>query len=90
MAVSFVLNYEEGGENSLLNGDGHTEHFLNEYVVCPKIEDRVLPIETVYDYGSRLGVWRVFECFEERKLPLTIYGVSRAMELNPKIMEYAL
>lgn len=85
-----MLNYEEGGENSILSGDGHTEHFLNEYVVAPKVEARSLYIETTYDYGSRLGVWRIFEQFEKRKLPLTIYGVSRAMELNPKIMEYAL
>ncbi|MEX0422065.1 allantoinase PuuE [Spiribacter sp. 370] len=84
VAVQFVLNYEEGGERSVLEGDPHAETFLSEIINAPAIEDRHMSMESVYEYGSRVGVWRVLREFERRHLPLTVFAVARALQLNPE------
>jgi allantoinase len=84
VAVQFVLNYEEGGENSVLHGDPGSEQFLSELFNPPAYPDRHLSMESVYEYGSRVGVWRVLREFERRGLPLTVFGVAMAMERNPE------
>ena len=84
LALSFVLNYEEGGENTVLNGDRGSEVYLQEVPGgTPTIGERAITVETQYDYGARAGVWRILRLFAERNLPLTIYAVGRALELNP-------
>ncbi|MCL7930757.1 allantoinase PuuE [Halomonas llamarensis] len=85
IAVQFVLNYEEGGENSVLHGDSGSEQFLSEIVGAPAFPDRHLSMESIYEYGSRAGVWRVLREFERRGLPLTIFGVAMALERNPEV-----
>ncbi len=82
VAVQFVLNYEEGGENSVLHGDAGSEQFLTEVFNPPSFPDRHLSIESIYEYGSRAGVWRVLREFERRGLPLTVFGVGMALERN--------
>lgn len=84
IAVQFVLNYEEGGENSVLDGDPHAETFLSEIVPAEPFPDRHLSMESLYEYGSRAGLWRVLRVFERRRLPLTIFAVSRALQRNPE------
>lgn len=84
LALSFVLNYEEGGENTVLNGDRGSEAFLHEVPGgAPVVGERAITTESQYDYGARAGVWRILRLFAERGLPLTVYAVSRALELNP-------
>ncbi len=83
VAVSFVLNYEEGGERSILDGDRITETNLHEIVGWPEIEARLLNIESMFEYGSRAGFWRVYRAFTERNVPLTVYAVGQALERNP-------
>ena len=85
IAVQFVLNYEEGGENSVLHGDAGSEQFLAEIIGAPAFPDRHLTIESVYEYGSRAGVWRVLREFERRRLPLTVFGVSMALSRHPEV-----
>jgi putative urate catabolism protein len=86
LALSFVLNYEEGGENTVLNGDAGSETYLHEVPGgTPRLGERDLATETQYDYGARAGVWRILRLFAERKLPLTVYAVGRALELNPTV-----
>ena len=84
VAVQFVLNYEEGGENCVLHGDRTSEQFLSEIIGAPAFEARHLSMESIYEYGSRAGVWRILREFERRSLPLTIFGVSMALERNPE------
>ena len=84
IAVQFVLNYEEGGERCVLHGDAGSEQFLAEIIGAPAFPDRHLTIESVYEYGSRAGVWRVLREFERRALPLTVFGVATALERNPE------
>ncbi len=84
IAVQFVLNYEEGGENCVLHGDKASEQFLSEIIGAPAFEARHLSMESIYEYGSRVGVWRILREFERRKLPLTIFGVSMALERHPE------
>ena len=79
IAVQFVLNYEEGGENSVLHGDAGSEQFLSEMANPPAFADRHLSMESIYEYGSRVGVWRLLREFEQRKMPLTVFGVSMAL-----------
>ncbi len=84
VAVQFVMNYEEGGENSVLYGDAASEAFLSEIVgaqVWPG--QRHMNMESIYEYGSRAGFWRLHRLFTERALPLTVYGVASAMAQNP-------
>ncbi|WP_067574657.1 allantoinase PuuE [Nocardia acidivorans] len=84
IAVNFVLNYEEGGENNVLDGDAGSETFLSDIVPAQSFPDRHLSMETIYEYGSRAGLWRVLRLFEQRDIPLTIFGVARALERNPE------
>ena len=85
VAVQFVLNYEEGGENSVLHGDPGSEQFLSEIVGAAAYPDRHLSMESIYEYGSRVGVWRILREFERRGLPLTVFGVSMALERHPEL-----
>ncbi|SUA79617.1 putative urate catabolism protein [Nocardia otitidiscaviarum] len=84
IAVQFVLNYEEGGENCVLDGDEGSETFLSDIVPAQSFPDRHLSMESLYEYGSRAGLWRVLRAFERRDIPLTIFGVARALERNPE------
>ena len=85
IAVQFVLNYEEGGENATLHGDPGSEQFLSEMFNPPSFADRHLTMEGIYEYGSRVGVWRILREFEKRGLPLTIFGVSMALQRHPEL-----
>ncbi|MGB7989917.1 MAG: allantoinase PuuE [Candidatus Methylophosphatis roskildensis] len=85
VALQFVLNYEEGGENCVLHGDAGSEQFLSELFTPPSYPHRHLSMESVYEYGSRVGVWRLLREFERRSLPLTVFGVSMALERNPEL-----
>ena len=85
VAVQFVLNYEEGGENSVLHGDAGSEQFLSEMANPPAFAERHLSMESIYEYGSRVGVWRLLREFERRGLPLTIFGVGMALQRSPEV-----
>ena len=85
IAVQFVLNYEEGGENCVLHGDKYSETFLSEIIGAKPIKGRNLNIESLYEYGSRVGFWRVHNLFKKYKIPLTIFGVGMALERNLEI-----
>ena len=85
IAVQFVLNYEEGGENSVLHGDAGSEQFLSELFSPPAFPERHLSMEGIYEYGSRVGVWRLLREFERRNLPLTVFGVGMALERAPEV-----
>jgi putative urate catabolism protein len=85
VALQFVLNYEEGGENSVLHGDAGSEQFLSEMASPPAFAARHLSMEGIYEYGSRVGVWRLLREFERRGLPLTVFGVSMALERCPEV-----
>jgi allantoinase len=87
IAIQFVLNYEEGGENSVLHGDKASEQFLSEIIGAAAFEARHLSMESIYEYGSRAGVWRILKEFEKRKLPLTVFGVSMALERHPELTQ---
>jgi len=91
IALQFVLNYEEGGENCVLHGDPASEAFLSEIVAAQPLADvRHMSMESLYEYGSRAGFWRLHRIFTERGLPLTVYGVTMAMERNPEAVEAML
>jgi putative urate catabolism protein len=84
IAVQFVLNYEEGGENCILHGDAASEAFLSEIVGAQAIPGkRHMSMESIYEYGSRAGFWRILRLFEERRLPFTCYAVAMALERHP-------
>ena len=85
IAVQFVLNYEEGGENAVLHGDAGSEQFLSEMFNPASYPDRHLSMEGIYEYGSRVGVWRILREFEKRGLPLTVFGISMALERHPEL-----
>jgi allantoinase len=85
IAVSFVLNVEEGGENNVLHGDPASETFLSEIVNAEPFPDRHLSMESLYEYGSRAGVWRILRLFADRRLPLTVFAVARALQANPVV-----
>ena len=85
IAVQFVLNYEEGGESCVLNGDKYSETFLSEIIGAKPIEGRHMNMESIYEYGSRRGFWRIYKNFNDRKIPLTIFGVGLALEKNKEI-----
>lgn len=87
IAVQFVLNYEEGGENSVLHGDVGSEQFLSEIVGAASYPARHMSMESIYEYGSRVGVWRILREFEQRKLPLTVFGVSMALERHADVTQ---
>jgi putative urate catabolism protein len=85
VALQFVLNYEEGGENSVLHGDAGSEQFLSEMFNPPAFPARHLSMEGIYEYGSRVGVWRLLREFESRGLPLTVFGVGMALQRCPEV-----
>ncbi len=86
IAVQFVLNYEEGAESNVLHGDTKSETFLSEMPKAkPRIDQRNLNMESIFEYGSRVGVWRLLRTFEERKLPLTVFAVGMALERNEEV-----
>ncbi len=87
IAVQFVLNYEEGGENNVLHGDAASETFLSELITAQPFPDRHMTIESMYEYGSRAGSWRILREFEKRGLPLTIFGVSMALQRHPELTQ---
>ncbi len=82
IAVQFVLNYEEGAENCVLNGDKTSEIFLSEIIGAQPVKGRNMNMESIYEYGSKRGFWRIHELFQEKKIPLTIFGVGMALEKN--------
>jgi putative urate catabolism protein len=91
IAVQFVLNYEEGAENSVLHGDEAAEAFLSDMVGAAAIPgQRHMAMESLYEYGARAGFWRLHHLFTERGLPLTVFGVAMAMERNPAAVEAML
>ena len=84
IAVQFVINYEEGGENCILHGDKASEAFLSEIVGAPALEGvRHMNMESIYEYGSRAGFWRLHRLFTGRGIPVTVFGVAMALERNP-------
>ena len=84
VAVQIVINYEEGGENSILHGDPASEAFLSEIVgATPWPNQRHMNMESIYEYGARAGFWRLHRIFCERGLPVTVFGVATALERNP-------
>ena len=85
VALQFVLNYEEGGENAVLHGDAGSEQFLSEMFNPAAFTDRHLSMEGIYEYGSRAGVWRLLREFEKRGLPMTIFGVGMALQRHPEV-----
>ncbi|GAK87494.1 uricase [Vibrio ponticus] len=88
VAVSFVLNYEEGGERCLLHGDQESEAFLSEIPAAQPIKgERHISMESIYEYGSRAGVWRVLKLFDEYEIPLTVFAVAMALERHPQLAQ---
>jgi putative urate catabolism protein len=90
VAVNFVLNYEEGAENSVLNGDERSEAFLSDMVGAASHPARAMAMESLYEYGSRAGFWRLHRLFTGRRAPVTVFGVAKAMEANPAAVEAML
>ncbi len=85
IAVQFVINYEEGGENCILHGDPASEAFLSEIVGARPIPGmRHMNMESIYEYGARVGFWRLWRLFSRRELPVTVFGVAMAMARNPE------
>lgn len=83
IAVQFVINYEEGGENCILHGDVASEAFLSEIIGAePLAGSRHMNIESIYEYGSRAGFWRLYRLFTGRGIPVTVFGVAMALERN--------
>ena len=87
LALQIVLNYEEGGENNILHGDKHSETFLSEIIGAQAFKDRHINMESMYEYGSRRGFWRLHKLFQEKKIPITIFGVAMALERNPEVCD---
>ncbi|WP_433692533.1 allantoinase PuuE [Herbaspirillum seropedicae] len=87
VALQFVLNYEEGGENCVLHGDPASEQFLSEIVGAAAYPARHMSMESIYEYGSRVGVWRILREFEKRGLPLTVFGVAMALQRSPEVTQ---
>ncbi len=91
IAVQFVINYEEGGENCILHGDRTSEAFLSEIIgATAYVGARHMSMESIYEYGSRAGFWRLHHIFTERGLPVSVYGVATALEKNPAVLEAML
>jgi putative urate catabolism protein len=89
VAVQFVLNLEEGGEHSVLHGDTASEAFLTEEPTRPLTGMRNVNVESQYEYGTRAGFWRLHRLFTERALPVTVFGVTAALERNPELVRAA-
>jgi putative urate catabolism protein len=90
IAVQFVLNYEEGGENSVLHGHSHSEIFLSEIIGAQAYSDRHLSMESLYEYGSRAGFWRLHRLFTGYQIPVTVFGVTMAMQRHPDAVKAML
>ena len=90
VAVQFVINYEEGAENSVLNGDAGSEAFLSDMVGAGSHAGRAMAMESLYEYGSRAGFWRLHRLFTQRGVPVTVFGVAAAMEMNPAAVDAML
>ncbi|MDR7035964.1 putative urate catabolism protein [Methylobacterium sp. BE186] len=85
IALQIVLNYEEGGENCILHGDAASEAFLSEIVgAVPWPGERHMSVESIYEYGSRAGFWRLWRLFTARAIPVTVFGVAQALARNPQ------
>jgi putative urate catabolism protein len=85
LALQFVVNYEEGGEYSVLHGDAHSESIGTEFgTVVPRMGERAMAIESMYEFGSRVGFWRLHRLFIERDIPVTLFGVTTALDRNPE------
>lgn len=87
IAVQFVLNFEEGGENHVLHGDAGSEQFLSELFNPASYPDRHMSMDGIYEYGSRAGVWRLLRAFEQHNMPLTVFGVATALQRNPDMVK---
>ena len=87
LALQIVLNYEEGSENCILHGDKNSETFLSEIIGAQPINDRHINMESFYEFGSRRGFWRLHELFQEKKIPITIFGVGMALERNKDVCD---
>ena len=87
LALQFVLNYEEGGENSVLNGDKYSETFLSEIIGAKAIKGRHISMESIYEYGSKAGFWRLDSLFKEKKIPVTIFAVGLALKQNLEVCD---
>ena len=87
VAVQFVLNYEEGGENCVLHGDSPSEIFLSEIIGAQAYPDRHLSMESIYEYGSRVGIWRLLDLFEQKRIPITVFAVAMALARNPAVAD---
>jgi len=87
IAIQCVLNYEEGAERNVLDGDPECETFLSDMANPPALAARHMSMEQIYEYGSRAGVWRLLRLFARYDLPLTVFGVALAMQRNPAVVE---
>ncbi len=91
IALQFVINYEEGGENCILHGDKASEAFLSEISNADMREGiRHMSMESIYEYGSRVGVWRLFELFKQNEIPVTVFAIAMALQRNPAVAEAGL
>ena len=91
LALQFVINYEEGGENSIVHGDTGSEAFLSEIIGAESWPGQRHPsMESIYEYGSRVGVWRLLKLFKQKQLPLTVFAVGMALDRNPAVADMAL
>ena len=85
LALQFVVNYEEGAERCVLHGDDASESFLSEIIGAePQVNRRHMNMESIYEYGSRAGFWRLYRMFTERQIPVTVFGVAMALDRNPE------
>lgn len=84
VAVQFVVNYEEGGENCVLHGDEHSETFLSEIIGAQAFPARHMSMESIYEYGSRAGFWRIHRLFTQYEVPVTVFAVTSAIARNPE------
>ena len=91
VAVQFVLNYEEGAESSILHGDAESEAFLSEIVgAIPWLGKRHMSMESIYEYGSRVGFWRILKLFQKKNVPITLFAVAMALDRNPAVVDAGL
>ena len=85
LALQIVLNYEEGAENNVLHGDRASETFLSDIIGAQPFEDRHMSMESLFEYGSRAGAWRLLREFERRNIPITVFGIAMALERHPDL-----
>lgn len=90
IALQFVVNYEEGGENCVLHGDSHSEVFLSEIIGAQAYPDRHMSMESIYEYGSRAGFWRIHRLLTQYQIPATVFGVTMALQRNPEAVQAML